>query len=61
MSPEPLVPSVVRGYRAVLRRPVRHSHADITNIRCPKCESPLAPRMGPRGPYFHCHCTRREP
>ncbi len=59
MSIEPPLPSVVRGYRALLRRPARRNGQDAATVRCPKCQAPLTARMGARGPYFHCHCPRR--
>jgi hypothetical protein len=59
MHDEPLSPSVVRGYRALLRRPSRCSHNDATPVHCPKCRSPMTVRLGANGPYFHCLCTRQ--
>ncbi len=36
-----------------------HAVAEILGeARCPLCRFPLVARMGPRGPYFPCRCTR---
>ena len=29
----------------------------LTVARCPRCQTALTARLGPRGPYFHCACT----
>jgi ssDNA-binding Zn-finger/Zn-ribbon topoisomerase 1 len=59
MSVEPNVPSVMRSYRMLLRHPCRRRDQDGINVPCPKCNAPMALRLGSHGPYFHCNCVRR--
>jgi ssDNA-binding Zn-finger/Zn-ribbon topoisomerase 1 len=54
----PIPPNVNCGYRGLLRRPARRSVSEEGLLPCPKCGGPLTLRMGRRGPYFHCACTK---
>ena len=42
------------------RQRLNESYDELGTARCPLCRGALVARMGPAGPYFHCHCAEKK-